>query len=75
MQRSVYAVYERLGWDCTRIHIFRHTIASRLVNGAVPLKQVADVMRHRSVVTTAGYARVNQNRLALVALPWPGASA
>lgn len=57
VQRSVYAVYERLGWDCTRIHIFRHTIASRLVNGVVPMKQVADVMRHRSVVTTAGYAR------------------
>ncbi len=75
VQRAVYAVYDRLGWDCIRIHIFRHTIASRLVNGAVPLKQVADVMRHRSVVTTAGYARVNQNRLALVALPWPGASA
>ncbi|PZP65313.1 MAG: integrase, partial [Delftia acidovorans] len=75
VQRAVYAVYDRLGWDCTRIHIFRHTIASRLVNSAVPLKQVADVMRHRSVVTTAGYARVDQNRLALVALPWPGASA
>lgn len=75
VQRSVYAVYEQLGWDCTRIHIFRHTIASRLVNGAVPMKQVADVMRHRSVVTTAGYARVDQNRLAAVALPWPGARA
>lgn len=75
VQRSVYAVYERLGWDCTQIHIFRHTIASRLVNGAVPMKQVADVMRHRSVVTTAGYARVDQNRLAAVALPWPGACA
>lgn len=72
VQRSVYAVYEKLGWDCTRIHIFRHTIASRLVNGAVPLKQVADIMRHRSVVTTAGYARVDQNRLSAVALPWPG---
>lgn len=75
VQRAVYAVYDRLGWDCTRIHIFRHTIASRLVNDAVPLKQVADIMRHRSVVTTAGYARVDQNRLAAVALPWPGASA
>lgn len=75
VQRSVYVVYDQLGWDCTRIHIFRHTIASRLVNGAVPLKQVADIMRHRSVVTTAGYARVDQNRLAAVALPWPGACA
>ena len=75
VQRAVYAVYDRLGWDCTRIHIFRHTIASRLVNDAVPLKQVADIMRHMSVVTTAGYARVDQNRLAAVALPWPGASA
>ncbi len=75
VQRAVYSVYNRLGWDCTRVHIFRYTIASLLVNGAVPLKQVADLMRHRSVVTTAAYARVDQNRLAAVALPWPGASA
>ncbi|TJW00021.1 MAG: integrase [Mesorhizobium sp.] len=74
VQRSVQNVYRRLGWDETKIHILRHTIASKLVNDAVPMKQVADVMRHRSVVTTAGYARVDQNRLSAVALPWPGAN-
>lgn len=73
VQRSVQNVYRRLGWAETKIHILRHTIASTLVNDAVPMKQVADVMRHRSVVTTAGYARVDQNRLSAVALPWPGA--
>jgi len=75
VQRSVEVVYQQLGWEGTKVHIFRHTIASRLVNGAVPMKQIADVMRHKSVVTTAGYARVDQNRLAAVALPWPGAGA
>lgn len=75
VQRSVQKVYRRLGWSRTRVHILRHTIASRLVNDAVPMKQVADVMRHRSVVTTAGYVRVDHIKLAIVALPWPGESA
>ncbi|NEK19493.1 tyrosine-type recombinase/integrase [Rhizobium leguminosarum] len=72
VQRSLHKAYQRLGWNRTRVHILRHTIASKLVNDAVPLKQVADVMRHRSVVTTAGYVRVDQARLSAVALPWPG---
>ncbi|WP_336814136.1 tyrosine-type recombinase/integrase [Bosea sp. MMO-172] len=75
VQRTLHTAYRRLGWERTRVHILRHTIASNLVNDAVPLKQVADVMRHRSVVTTAGYARVDSTRLSAVALPWPGESA
>lgn len=72
VQKTLHTAYLRLGWKRTRVHIFRHSIASKLVNDAVPLKQIADVMRHRSVVTTAGYARVDRARLSAVALPWPG---
>jgi integrase/recombinase XerD len=39
------------------------------------MKQIADVLRHRSIVTSAGYARVDVARLSAVALPWPGAIA
>jgi hypothetical protein len=36
------------------------------------MKQLADVLRHRSIVTSATYARVDVARLSSVALPWPG---
>lgn len=72
VQKTLHAAYARLGWDRTRVHILRHTLASRLVNSGVPMKQVADVLRHRSIVTSATYARVDITRLSAVALPWPG---
>jgi len=72
VQRAVHAAYARLGWDRSRVHILRHTLASRLVNTGAPMKQVADVLRHRSIVTAAGYARVDAARLSAVAMPWPG---
>jgi integrase/recombinase XerD len=75
VQKTLHAAYARLGWDRSRVHILRHTLASRLVNSGVPMKQIADVLRHRSIVTSAGYARVDIARLASVALPWPGAIA
>ncbi len=75
VQRTLHAAYARLGWSRTRVHILRHTLASRLVNSGTPMKQVADVLRHRSIVTAASYARVDATRLSAVALPWPGAVA
>ncbi|RTM13786.1 MAG: integrase [Bradyrhizobiaceae bacterium] len=75
VQKTLHAAYARLGWDRSRVHILRHTLASRLVNNGVPMKQIADVLRHRSIVTSAGYARVDVARLSAVALPWPGAIA
>lgn len=75
VQRALYAAYARLGWDRSRVHILRHTLASRLINNGVPMKQIADVLRHRSIITSAAYARVDIARLSAVALPWPGVTA
>jgi integrase len=75
VQRALHAAYRRLGWDRTRVHILRHTLASRLLDAGTPMKQIADVLRHRSIVTSAGYARVDSARLSAVALPWPGSVA
>ncbi|MBC9882341.1 tyrosine-type recombinase/integrase [Bradyrhizobium sp. INPA01-394B] len=75
VQKTVHAAYARLGWDRSRVHILRHTLASRLVNSGASMKQIADVLRHRSIVTSATYARVDIARLSAVALPWPGAVA
>ncbi|OUL73404.1 hypothetical protein CA603_43770 [Paraburkholderia hospita] len=53
-------------------HIFRHTVACRMAQGSAPFKEIADLLRHRSLDTTTVYAKVNVPALRLVALPWPG---
>ncbi len=53
-------------------HILRHTLAGRLVQGGAGLKQISDLLRHRSLDTTTIYAKVDLHALARVALPWPG---
>jgi integrase/recombinase XerD len=40
----------------------------------VPIVQVGQVLRHRSLQTTAIYARVNIEQLRQLAAPWPGRS-
>jgi integrase len=70
--QAVVAAYRRCGWTRTRVHILRHTVASRLLRTGAPMKDIADILRHRSLDTSAIYAKVDQNRLAAVALPWPG---
>ena len=74
VQKAIHAAYRRCGWDRTRIHILRHTLGSRLINAGTPMKQIADVLRHRSIVTSATYARVDVAKLSAVAMPWPGAA-
>lgn len=53
-------------------HRLRHTVACEMVAAQVPLVQIAQVLRHRSLQSTAIYARVDLDRLRLLALPWPG---
>lgn len=57
----------------TGTHILRHTAASRLLRAGVDLKRIADILGHRSIDTTATYAKVDVGRLTAVALPWPAA--
>ena len=52
-------------------HVIRHSVASRWIQAGATLKQIADLLGHRSVDTTAIYAKVDVTALAKVALPWP----
>jgi integrase/recombinase XerD len=54
-------------------HILRHSLARRLLAAGANLKQIADVLGHQSIDTTAIYAKVDVNALQAVALPWPSA--
>ena len=55
-------------------HSLRHTLACRLVNSGSSIKEVADVLRHRSMDTSLIYAKLDLQLLAEVALPWPGSA-
>jgi len=61
----------RSGLKTTRVHLFRHTFATRLHRRGVGLKAIADWLGHLSLNTTAQYARVNLEELKQAALPWP----
>lgn len=56
-------------------HAFRHTAATQMVRRGVGFKQVADVLGHRLLETTNIYAKLDENTLHRVALPWPGGQA
>ena len=53
-------------------HRLRHTVACEMVAAGVPLTQIAQVLRHHGLQTTAVYARVDLDRLRQLAAPWPG---
>jgi integrase len=50
----------------------RHTAACEMVQANVPLVRIGQVLRHRSLQSTAIYARVDVERLRMLAAPWPG---
>lgn len=52
-------------------HALRHTLATRLLESGVPLTEVADVLGHETIDTTAIYTKVNLGALGRVAMPWP----
>jgi site-specific recombinase XerD len=65
--------YRRCGFDqrWNGTHILRHTVATHLHQRGGSLKEVADLLGHRSIETSAIYAKVHLPELAKVALPWP----
>lgn len=66
--------YQRIGLTHGRSHALRHTLACQLLDHGSSLKEVADVLRHRSLNTSLIYAKLDASRLGAVALPWPGSA-
>jgi site-specific recombinase XerD len=52
-------------------HILRHTAATRMICQGASLKEIADILRHRHIDTTAIYAKVDLSTLRQVAMAWP----
>ena len=74
VRKTIRQAYARAGLPYTRSHLLRHTMANRLLARGSSLKEVADVLRHRSLNTTMIYAKLDSRSLAAVALPWPGSA-
>lgn len=72
VQKVIRHACRRAGLPDAGAHVLRHTLACRLVEQGSSLKEVADILRHRSLETTRIYAKLDTPNLAEVALPWPG---
>lgn len=62
---------QRAGLPKMHAHRLRHTAATAMLRAGSPLPEVGQVLRHRSVLTTAIYAKVDREALAVLARPWP----
>lgn len=61
----------RAGLGTIHAHRLRHTAATAMLRAGSPLAEVGQVLRHRSPLTTAIYAKVDRDALAVLARPWP----
>jgi site-specific recombinase XerD len=53
-------------------HLFRHSLATTMLQHGASLPEIGDLLRHRRPDTTAIYAKVDLVSLRSIALPWPG---
>ncbi|MFT5433675.1 MAG: integrase/recombinase XerD [Myxococcota bacterium] len=53
-------------------HLFRHSLATRMLRSGASMTEIAEILRHRSTATTEIYAKVAFESLRGVARPWPG---
>jgi integrase/recombinase XerD len=54
-------------------NLLRHSAATAMLRGGATLQTVGSVLRHRSLDTTAHYAKVDLPMLKAIVQPWPGA--
>jgi site-specific recombinase XerD len=75
ISRIVRSRLERSGIALPHVagaHLLRHSLATQMVRQRRPINEVADLLGHRSIDTTAIYVKVALPQLADVALPFPG---
>jgi integrase/recombinase XerD len=71
----VVSASKRAGIGEVTAHRLRHTAATELLRQGAPLHEIGELLRHRSVLTTAIYAKVDRDRLRELARPWPNGGA
>ncbi len=63
---------KRAGVPRLGAHRLRHTAATEMLRAGASLAEIAQVLRHREIKTTAIYAKVDTTRLRALAQPWQG---
>jgi site-specific recombinase XerD len=72
---AVRRACDRAGLERVGTHRLRHTVATELLGAGAPLTEIAPVLRHTNLSTTAIYAKVDRTALRTLARPWPVAGA
>jgi site-specific recombinase XerD len=67
----VNSAAHRAGLGTIFSHRLRHSAATAMLAAGAPLAEIGQVLRHRSAVTTAIYAKVDVVALRSLAMPWP----
>ena len=73
VSRVVAAAADRAGLGAISAHRLRHTAATELLRAGATLPEVGQVLRHRKVMSTAIYAKVDDLALTPLARRWPEA--
>jgi site-specific recombinase XerD len=72
---AVRSAAERAGLGPITAHVLRHTAATQILRAGAGLREVGQLLRHQRLQTTAIYAKVDRDRLRLIARTWPGGAA
>jgi integrase/recombinase XerD len=72
LKSLIRAACRRAGVPEIGTHRLRHTAATQMLRHGASLAEIAQVLRHRHVDTTAIYAKVDRVALRQLAQPWPG---
>jgi integrase/recombinase XerD len=69
----VVAAARRAGLGQIHAHRLRHSAATEMLRAGAGLEEIGQVLRHRELLTTAIYAKVDRDALRQLARPWPEA--
>jgi len=67
----VLGAARKAGLPPVAAHRLRHTAATEMLRAGAPLREIGQVLRHRSTLSTAIYAKVDYQALRQLARPWP----
>ena len=70
--QAVFAAGQRAGLGCVHAHRLRHSAASAMMAAGATLPEIGQVLRHRRLLTTSIYAKIDIAALRSVAAAWPG---
>jgi site-specific recombinase XerD len=69
----VVSAAQRAGLGQIHAHRLRHTAATQMLRAGGSLVEIGQLLRHRELLTTTIYAKVDRDALRALARPWPGA--